>query len=255
MHGYRTFWFFLLVILGFSINLEAKVKEGFYLGGVLDYGMVRQKSDSAIVPLDLNFNYLESYSAFGGGLILGYLFAPCGEEHPLRLGVEGSLRFNNYKHKTFFDAQDEAGVLYMDSISFPYTYELRAVAGMNFGNNDDLFFYGFLGGVISKISWARNENYISPDDDPDFIGTPSSPENTYFPAIRSQKNVMGVQLGVGIEKEVWKGHRVGLEFAYILYAPVKFTGIDRDFTADPLLHTYNINNKVNRVSVRYIIPI
>lgn len=263
MHGYRRIYFCFLMLLGIESISYSKVNEGFYLGGVMDYGMVKQKSQANIKEtrpvdpddiLDMTFDYLESYSAFGGGLILGYLWAPCGEESSWRAGVEGSLRFNNYKHKTFFDAQDAVGVIFMDSLSFPYTYELRGIAGMNFGAEEDLFFYGFLGGVISKVNWSRNESYISPDD-PDFIGTPSSPKDTFFPAVRAQKNIMGVQLGVGIEKEIWKKHRIGVEFAYILYADSKLQAIDRSYTADGTLHTYSFNNKINRVSVRYIIPI
>lgn len=192
--------------------------------------------------------YDNRYNSFGGGILAGYLLAPCGEHHPLRLGVEVYLRADHQRMRTEMDLLKDEFVAYRDTISFPLSAGARFRAGIAFGEDQSWFLYGFVGGMISKMTWLRTS--FNPEGIEEDVFVASLP-GIYSPVAQVKSNALAFEAGIGLEREIWKGHRIGLDCTRVVYDKRSFyaPSIDRDYFG------YKSLNHINRVSLRYVIPI
>lgn len=235
--------------------IEARVKQGFYIGGVLDYSSVSERSTFGrqwpSVDTSMTAPYKNQYGSFGGGLLAGCWLALFGESNPFRIGVEGVMRMNKQRSETF-TVPPESNERIRDSISFPYSWGLRVQMGAVLGKQKDWLLYGFVGAVLTQVSWSRA---IGVDNlEKSYLLPPHTPNGVYFPFTQVKRKAKGFEVGIGVEKEIWKGHRLGLEASRTMYNKMKFNASDLYEPTVIRANTYEATNTIHRVSMRYIIP-
>lgn len=233
---------------------EARIKQGFYVGALANYGNVDHKAvfGRSFPDAAVNEPHSKDYKSFGGGLVAGGWLALFGEDNPFRLGLETSLRVNK-NHYTMEPVEDfrPRYERLRDSISFPYTYGVRLQAGCVVGKNKDWLLYGFVGGVLTQMNWSRGISIYNPTKE---IGVPPhAPEGVYTPFAQAKRRVKGCELGIGVEKEIWRGHRLGLEVSRTMYNKVTLSSSDIGMPTRQD-NQYTAKNRVDSVSLRYIVP-
>ncbi len=244
----RSFKPLLLACLTLATQpLIAAFNDGFYVGGLLGGDYVKECSSATFTIKDVgsdSHNYNDHYNGAKVGLLLGYMNSPCGPDGWLRIVPEVSMEAGRVRHTTSFITD---GTHYKDRISLPWSFGLRMRVGVVFGfdKNESLvqllgnilgserhwFFYGLLGGVLSPIEWQR--------------------QNDGYPLAEQKKKALGMLFGIGLERELACGHRIGLELTRTNYQKQCFSSGDVDEISS---HTYSARLELTALTLRYSIP-
>lgn len=243
-----------LILLG--AVAEGRIKQGFYIGALVNYGSVDHQAVFGRSYRDpseaVNEPHMKDYKSFGGGLVAGGWLALFGEDNPFRIGVETSLRVNKNRHT--MEPLEDLTPHYerlRDSISFPYTYGVRAQIGCVLGRDKDWLLYGFVGGVLTQMNWSRGISVYDPKHD---LGPYAhAPAGVYAPFAQAKRRVKGCEVGIGVEKEIWRGHRLGLEVTRTMYNKVTLKSLDVNMPIRQE-NQYTAKNRVDSISLRYIVP-
>jgi len=186
-------------------------EPGFYIGfdGSIDYlhqkvtggfDMTTQIPDGPTSTSDSLYEQPQHDKLqYSIGIFAGYLSVLGQKESLWRLAPEVSLRIN--PSQNYFLVHHDLDRM-EDRFSVPWSLALKMKIGRIMGEEKDYFIYGFLGTSFNCVQWNRYDNGM-------ILG-------------REKRNTMGFLVGLGIEKELRWGHRIGIEITQNFYKHIGF---------------------------------
>lgn len=227
----------LAAISSFSLSLSAAspseyFQSGFYFGGAVGASFLNgSREDATDVTEVFQESSSMSDSAINASILAGYLHR--FDDSNWAIAFEPYAQFRNLKD-TYSDViPGPMGSNFTESTTFesPWSAGLNVRLGYVF---DSLFIY-LLGGVDMahmKVNKTESGPYGN---------------STLF---SDSKNVLGFNIGAGVEKEFENHHRLGLQVVHTSYQKTTFSGFD----SDGVPHSTQINPSTWTVQIRYSIP-
>jgi len=231
----KTILLLLAVMSCFTLSLTAAkesnyFQSGFYFGGALGASFLDgNRTDTTDVTKIFPESTSMSDDAINASVFAGYLHRFEGSNWALAFEPYAQIRNLKDSYSDYIPGPN-LGFTETTTFESPWSGGLN----LRFGHVFDSLFVYILGGVdMAHMKVNKTES--------------GDANSTLF---SDTKNVLGFNLGVGVEKEFENTHRLGLQVVHTGYKKTTFSGLD----SDGVRHSTTVDPSTWSVQIRYSIP-